>query len=635
MICRPLACRLVAGLAFSTLLGASAAAAAPPTPAQALALGPVQKEIDYDVPTAAEIGSCTIQAVKEGDSSSWVVRDGGGEILRKFTDSNNDNVVDRWSYYKNGLEVYRDIDANFNNKADQYRWFHTGGSRWGVDRDEDGKVDSWRTISAEEVAGEAIAALRSRDAERFAALLATPDELKTLGLAAEQAKEIGDKLSAAPAEFRNLAARQTKITAKTQYIDFGSAQPGVVPAGVNGSTKDILVYEGVAALVDTEGKAEQILIGTLVRIDDAWRMIDVPHLQAGDDLASAGGIFFETAMARRIEADGGSQGPSAEAQRMMQDLEKLDAQVGTANPQQLEGLNRQRAALLEKLANETNDRDLREQWIRQLADTVSAAVQSGALVDGVSRLTSLQQKLAGQPSDKALAAYVRFRLVSAEYAKDLQDPKADYVKVQAKWVEDLEDYVKENPKTPETPEALLQLAIAGEFSGQDETATTWYRRIVTDFPSSQPAQKAQGAVRRLTSVGKTMTLRGNDLRGSTVDISQYKGRIVLVQYWATWCEPCKSDMAVLKELKSKYAKAKFEVLGVSLDNSREDVADFVKQERLPWVQIYESGGLESRLANEMGVLTLPTMILLDGQGRVVNRGIHISEVESELKKLLQ
>ena len=53
--------------------------------------------------------------------------------LRKFVDTNDDNVVDQWSYYKDGVEVYRDIDSNYNGKADQYRWFHTGGSRWGLD----------------------------------------------------------------------------------------------------------------------------------------------------------------------------------------------------------------------------------------------------------------------------------------------------------------------------------------------------------------------------------------------------------------------------------------------------------------------------------------------------------------------
>ena len=52
-------------------------------------------------------------------------------ILRKFVDTNGDNVVDQWSYYKDGVEVYRDIDSNFNGKADQYRWFNTGGTPLG------------------------------------------------------------------------------------------------------------------------------------------------------------------------------------------------------------------------------------------------------------------------------------------------------------------------------------------------------------------------------------------------------------------------------------------------------------------------------------------------------------------------
>ena len=74
-------------------------------------------------------------------------------ILRRFVDTNDDNVVDQWSYYKDGLEVYRDIDSTFNGKADQYRWFNTGGSRWAIDANEDGVIDSWKSISAEEVYG--------------------------------------------------------------------------------------------------------------------------------------------------------------------------------------------------------------------------------------------------------------------------------------------------------------------------------------------------------------------------------------------------------------------------------------------------------------------------------------------------
>ncbi|MEX0936934.1 MAG: redoxin family protein [Pirellulales bacterium] len=626
--------RIATGLALSTLLCTTPAVAAPPTAAQALSLSPVQKDIQYDAPSQAQFEQCTIKAEKDGDHSSWVVRDAEGQILRRFTDSNADNVVDQWSYYAGGLEVYRDIDSNFNNKADQYRWFHTGGSRWGLDTNEDGKIDAWRLISAEEVAAEVVAAVQGRDAARFAGLLITVAELKSLGLGPDHQKQIEERIAAAPAEFRELATRQQKIASTTKYVDFGSAQPGVVPAGTAGSTKDLMVYESVAALVENGGKHDQVLIGTLVRVGDTWRLIDIPQIQVSEDVASTG-HFFQASIARRTDAAGSDlQGPSAKAQQMMAELEKLDADSAGATPAQLEALNRRRSELLEGLAEEATDPTHREQWVRQFADTVSAAVQSGNFAGGVERLTKLEEKLAKNASEKDLAAYVKFRRLSAEYGASLQDPKADYVKVQSKWIEDLEAFVEGNPQIQETAEAMLQLAIAEEFAGQDDKATKWYTRIVSQFPKSTPAEKAAGAARRLNCVGEPMTLRGTDLRGSAIDLAQYKGHVVLIQYWATWCEPCKADMSVLKDLKSKYAKSRFEVIGVSLDNSRAEVVQFANSARLPWPQIYEEGGLESRLANELGILTLPTMILVDGKGNVVNRGIHITELEGELKKLL-
>ncbi len=62
---------------------------------------------------------CTIKAEKVDGQTGWVVRDPHGQILREFVDTNGDNVVDRWSYFKDGIEVYRDIDSNYNGKADQ------------------------------------------------------------------------------------------------------------------------------------------------------------------------------------------------------------------------------------------------------------------------------------------------------------------------------------------------------------------------------------------------------------------------------------------------------------------------------------------------------------------------------------
>src|SRR5438552_2762637 len=172
---------LAAGLSTLPLVFAADSVAAP-TPAQALGLNPVQAGIDIDQPEKDEADKCKLTAETATGISGWVLETASGRILRRFLDTNGDNKVDQWCYYKDGVEVYRDIDGNFNNKADQYRWLGTAGTRWGLDDDENGRIDSWKVISAEEVTAEVVAALRDRDGTRFQRLLLTTEELKSLGL---------------------------------------------------------------------------------------------------------------------------------------------------------------------------------------------------------------------------------------------------------------------------------------------------------------------------------------------------------------------------------------------------------------------------------------------------------------------
>lgn len=618
------------------------ASAQQPSAADALRLMPVQQGIAFDSPEKEDIAKCKVVVETVGGVTGWVVRDAGGQVLRRFLDTNGDNKVDQWCYFANGIEIYRDIDVNYNNKADQYRWLGTAGVRWGLDENEDGRIDSWKQISPEEVTEELVLALKDADAARFQRLLLTAEELQSLGLGTERNDQIKAKLATAAEKFSEVARKQTLVGKGAEWISFGASKPGVVTAGTDGSTKDLIVYDNVTAIVQNgKDKTTQVIVGSLVRVQDRWRVIDLPkNLLADPNAPTVVGYFFQAEPERRGGEDTQeNRGVSPEVQKQITELTRIDKALTQAtSPTQVAKLNNERCDVLDQLVRSTTGED-RTIWVRQYAETVSAAVQSGSYPAGVKRLDTLLETVKKEPKLKDLVPFVEFRQMSAEYNLSLQPTKGGedppFEEINSKWMNNLEAFVSQYASSPDAAEAMLQLAIGYEFSGKEEKAREWFGKIVSDFGGTDLSKKAAGAKRRLESVGKPMTLQGKTVGGQSFDLSTYKGKVVLVHYWATWCEPCKQDMALIATLQNRFGK-EFMPVGVNLDNELTTAKNFVAQKKInTWPHVYDEGGLESRVANEMGILSLPTMLLIDKQGRVVNRNIHASEIEAELKKLIK
>src|SRR5262249_28271519 len=152
-----------------------------------LSFRPKQDGVACTTPTAQEQSSCTVELSKgNGKGSGWVLKDSKGRLLRRFFDSNEDNCIDIWSYYKDGVEIYREIDSTYTGKPDQYRWLNAGGMKWGVDSNKDGKIDNWKMISPEEVSQELLQAVVAKDFARLDALLISEAEIKMLDLPAAE-----------------------------------------------------------------------------------------------------------------------------------------------------------------------------------------------------------------------------------------------------------------------------------------------------------------------------------------------------------------------------------------------------------------------------------------------------------------
>jgi thiol-disulfide isomerase/thioredoxin len=113
-----------------------------------------------------------------------------------------------------------------------------------------------------------------------------------------------------------------------------------------------------------------------------------------------------------------------------------------------------------------------------------------------------------------------------------------------------------------------------------------------------------------------------------------RGKAVLIVFWASWASQVVADVPGLINLYEKYQARGFEIIGVNVDNDRADLDLFLKKYKLAWPQIYEPGGMDSRLAIDYGIISLPTMFLVDAQGKVVNCKPRVAELEKQLEKLL-
>ncbi len=626
---------VLAAFAIAAIFHGVASFCGAATVEEALRYVPVQKDVEYDRPSASEIKDCTISVEKVGDVSAWIVRGSGGQVLRSFNDTNHDSKVDQWAYYQNGIETYRDVDSNFDEKADQYRWFGIGGMRWGVDRNQDGEVDYWQSISAEEVTSEVLAAIANKDTNRFARLLMTSKELAGSGLGEDAQKRLGAKIASAPKRFASLVAKQRQVDQRTEWVHFGATRPGMLAAGTDGATRDVLVYENVSAMTESGGKHGQLAIGTLVKVGNTWRMVDIPAALMDEDSRLTAAYFFEPTLNKTPDAPTPPEGAiSKEMKALVDRLSQLDKQLAAAkSPAERAKVYDQEAGVLRQMAAGAKTQNDQAIWIRQLADTLSAGAQSGDYTSGVAKLVELYKELSAQSKTADLTGYVKFRLMNSQYSAALQEKGADdnFGEIQDQRIADLKTFIKEFPKSSDAPEAMLQVAIVEEFAGNEDEAVAWYRQILDSRAEGLVSRKATGALRRLQGVGKPLALEGQLTTGKRFSLSQLRNRYVVLHYWATWSEPSRDDLRKLDKLVAEYGQ-EFMPVGINVDSDPGPLREFLAQNPMRWPQLHEQGGLDSRLAVDLGILTVPTMILLDKNGNVVDRNILIGELEAYLQK---
>ena len=177
--------------------------------------------------------------------------------------------------------------------------------------------------------------------------------------------------------------------------------------------------------------------------------------------------------------------------------------------------------------------------------------------------------------------------------------------------------------------AGLAMQLAGAFEhmpGGEAVAAAAYRSFGPAMAKSSNEQIQKmgegfaGTLRRLSLPGHPMEINGTLLNGKPFDQKTLAGKVVLVDFWATWCGPCVAEIPNVLEQYEKYHKDGFEVVGISLDQEREALEKFVTDQKLPWPILFEEPkgeGWQHPLATFYGISGIPTVVLIGRDGNVI------------------
>jgi thiol-disulfide isomerase/thioredoxin len=212
---------------------------------------------------------------------------------------------------------------------------------------------------------------------------------------------------------------------------------------------------------------------------------------------------------------------------------------------------------------------------------------------------------------------------------------------QRKLVNDVKVHIASHA-TPTPHDAALAVEVTRMFDAADdpEVAALAYRELGGLLAKSKDEQmamigaKMEGAARRITLVGKPMEVTGTQLDGAKFDWAKYRGKVVLIDFWATWCGPCRAEVPNVKKNYREYHDRGFDVVGINLDDEREDVEKYLEKEKYPWVTLYDGGWDANAMATHYGVMGIPTVILVNKDGNVVSTEARGPELGKLLEQLL-
>lgn len=243
---------------------------------------------------------------------------------------------------------------------------------------------------------------------------------------------------------------------------------------------------------------------------------------------------------------------------------------------------------------------------------LTAVVQLGD-ASVTDRMIALQDQLTNDP---AVDAEQRLSMLLMAAKGALQesgsDPATRLLKAKGIFLKAYEMF----PARVEPAAYLLQVAELLLAYDQAEAARDIAQRLDKDGADEEVRKEARAQMAKVERIGKPVDIAFTAIDGRKVDLAGLKGKVVLIDYWATWCGPCIASLPELKESYTKWQPQGFEILGISLDSDLEALKAMVKEQAMPWPQFFDSENENNRYAEKFGITGIPTLWLIDKQGNL-------------------
>ncbi len=291
----------------------------------------------------------------------------------------------------------------------------------------------------------------------------------------------------------------------------------------------------------------------------------------------------------------------------------------------------------------------------QLAQqTANLLRQGGFRADAAAIYETVAAELANDPkqADEAAAFAVQAKLMKSDLETLLENVIREKPEADQKLAATIETLLKDGPLNREMFGNVQQVAHILEALGHFQVAQSTYEQLTAAFKDTkdaeladQVADVASKAKQRMALIGQPFTVEGLQVDGSPFDWSAYAGKVVLIDFWASWCGPCLQEMPNIRQNFEQYHAKGFDVVGVNLNTKVADLKQFLafQGQDLPWATVTSQVVLDGKagedwtkipMAAKCGVQAIPFVVLVGKDGKVDSIHVRGPKLGARLKELL-